>query len=35
MIAICQNCGREVSTKIEGAKVSNCYRPACAYGEGE
>ena len=35
MIALCENCGGEVSTQIEGAKVAYCYRSICAYGEGE
>jgi hypothetical protein len=35
MTVTCQNCGGEVSTKLEGAKVAYCYRPNCAYGEGE
>lgn len=36
MHAICENCGGIVATKIEGARVAYCYRPACAYTiEGE
>lgn len=35
MTAICENCGGQVATKIEGAKVDYCYRPNCAYGEEE
>jgi hypothetical protein len=34
MIAICKNCGGEVSTSIENARVDYCYRANCAY-EGE
>ena len=32
MIAICENCGGEVSTNVENAKVDYCYRSNCAYG---
>ena len=35
MSAICENCGGQVDTKIEGVKVDYCYRSMCAYGEGE
>ena len=35
MIAICKNCGGEVATNIERAKVDYCYRSNCAYGERE
>jgi hypothetical protein len=33
MIAVCENCGGQVSTQIEGAKVDYCWRPNCAYGD--
>jgi hypothetical protein len=35
MTAICENCGGQVATKIEGAKVDYCYRSNCAYGGEE
>lgn len=33
MSTVCENCGGQVTTKIEGARVDYCYRLNCAYGE--